>query len=54
MAESIEPQAKLIAALSDTMTNTLWADDILHRCTQIEAAIAEIRRIATSRKGGER
>lgn len=51
---TILPQAKLIAALAETMTDSLWATDILQRCAQIETAITEIRRIAAAREGGER
>lgn len=54
MSERIDPQARLIAALAETMENNMWASDILSRCSQIEQAVAEIRRIAYSRAGGER
>jgi len=50
----IKPQAKLIAALADTMNESDWASDILTKCAQIEAAVNEIRQIAASRAGGER
>jgi len=50
----IKPQAKLIAALADTMNESDWASDILTKCAQIETALREIRQIAASRAGGER
>jgi len=52
--QSIEPHARLIASLAETMSDNLWADDILTRCRQIEQAVAEIRRIASGKQGGER
>lgn len=52
--QSIDSQARLIAALGETLNDGMWADDILTRCSQIEAAVAEIRRIANARRGGER
>lgn len=52
--QSIDSQAKLIASLGDTMHDGMWADDILNRCSQIEAAVAEIRKIANGRRAGER
>ncbi len=54
MAENIEPQARLIAALAETMKNSDWASDIITRCRQIRQATDEIERIAGSRIGGER
>ena len=51
---SVVPQAKLIAALADTMSDSMWADDILMRCRQIEAALREIRKIVEPRRGGDR
>lgn len=51
MSRTIEPQAKLIAALADTMRDGMWTDDILQRCAQIEEAAKEIRR---STSGGVR
>lgn len=50
----IEPQAKLIAALADTMTDQMWASDILARCAQIVDVVRQIERIANERKPGER
>jgi hypothetical protein len=54
--KNIEPQARLIAALAETMSDKMWADDILIRCRQIIAAAKEIEDIATARRtgGGER
>lgn len=52
--KSIEAQARLIAALGETMTDRMWADEILIRCGQIEEAVREIRRVADTRRGGER
>lgn len=52
--EDIEPQARLIAALGETMHDQAWASDILARCAQIKQAVKEIERIATSRLSGER
>ena len=52
--ENIERQARLIVALAETMEDRMWATDILVRLSQIETAVEEIRRIATSRLGGER
>lgn len=54
MTQTIKPQAELIAALAATMTEGMWADDILIRCRQIEKALEEIRRVAMSRVGGDR
>lgn len=54
MSERIEPQAKLIAALAETMREGMWASDILARCAQIKEAVEHIERIAASRSGGER
>lgn len=54
MSERIDPQARLIASLAETMENNMWATDILARCSQIESAVAEIRRITNGRLGGER
>jgi hypothetical protein len=54
MGENIEPQAKLIAALGETMQDRMWASDLLARCRQISQAVEEIERIARSREGGER
>jgi len=50
----IERQAKLIAALADTMEERMWAGEILQRCEQIEAALVHIRSAATKRQAGER
>jgi hypothetical protein len=50
----IEPQAKLIAALAETMHDGMWASDILTRCAQIVEAVRQIERIAAQRSGGER
>jgi len=50
----IEPQAKLIAALADTMTDSMWASEIIQRCAQIIEAVKIIEREARSREGGER
>lgn len=50
----VKPQADLIAALAATMTENMWADELLTRCRQIEEALREIRRVAQSRIGGER
>lgn len=52
--DSIEPQARLIAALAETMRDSMWADDILTRIEQISKAALEIARIANARRGGER
>jgi hypothetical protein len=54
MSESIKAQAALIAALAETMNDSMWADAILTRCGQIEEAAREIARIAAKRRGGER
>jgi hypothetical protein len=50
----IEPHARLIASLAETMSDNMWASDVLTRCRQIEEAVAEIRKVARSREGGER
>ena len=54
--KNIEPQARLIAALSETMRDQMWSDDILVRCQQIIAAAKEIEEIALARRrsGAER
>lgn len=52
--EKIEPQAKLIAALAETMHDGMWASDIDTRCAQIIEAVRQIQRIANGRRGGER
>lgn len=52
--ERIEAQARLIAALAETMTDDMWASEILNRCAQMREAIAKIERTAESRRGGER
>ena len=52
--ERIDAQARLIAALAETMTDGMWASDMLARCQQMRQAIEEIERIAGSRLGGER
>lgn len=54
MSEKLELQAKLIAALAGTMTDQLWATEILARCGQIEEALKHIRRIASERVESER
>lgn len=52
--ENIEPHARLIAALAETMRDNMWGSELITRCQQIAQATAEIRRIAESRHGGER
>jgi hypothetical protein len=54
MRENIEPQARLIASLGETMQDKMWASDLLARCRQVRQACEEIERIARSREGGER
>ncbi len=53
-ASDITPNARLIAALADTMRNSDWASDILTKCAQIEVAVREIRKAVEPRIGGER
>lgn len=50
----IEAQAKLIAALADTMTSRMWSSDILARCRQIREAVDVIERSASRNLGGDR
>lgn len=52
--ENIEPQVRLISALSETMNNRMWADDLLYRCKQIRDAVQEIEKIAITRVSVER
>lgn len=52
--KSIAPQARLIAALAETMTDGMWAADILNRCAEIGKALNEIVSIAEGRRHGER
>lgn len=52
--ENIEPHARLIAALAETMRNSMWGSELLTRCDQIAKAAQEIARIARAREGGER
>lgn len=54
MREDIEPQARLVASLAETMKDKMWASDIIARCRQMRQAIEEIERIARAREGGER
>ncbi len=52
--ENIEPHARLIAGLAETMRDGMWASDLLTRCEQITRAAQEIAAIARARAGGER
>lgn len=54
MRENIMPQARLVASLAETMSDNMWASDILGRCAQMRQAIEEIERIARKREPGER
>jgi hypothetical protein len=54
MAQNIEPQARLIASLAETMHDRMWSSELLDRCRMIRQAAEEIERIAGSRIGGER
>jgi hypothetical protein len=54
MADNVEPHARLIAALSGTMTERLWPDELLTRCRQMREAIEEIEKIARRSVGGSR
>jgi hypothetical protein len=54
MSESIDPKARLIAALAENMSDRDWASNILSQCRQMREAIEQIERIARSREGGER
>lgn len=51
---TIDPYARLIAALAETMNDSMWASDILGRFRQIEEAAEQIKKIAQQRQGGER
>jgi hypothetical protein len=52
--DNVEPHARLIAALSETMRNNLWATDIENRCSQILREVEKILYITRQRHGGER
>ncbi|NTF17526.1 hypothetical protein G6L37_03885 [Agrobacterium rubi] len=54
MTQNIEPQARLIASLAETMNDRMWASDIAERCRMIRRAVEEIERIVHSRFAGER
>lgn len=54
MSESIDPKARLIAALAENMSDRDWGSDILNKCAQIRQALERIEQIARSRAGGER
>lgn len=52
--DNVEPHARLIAALAETMSNGMWASDIETRCSQIIEAVQQIRSITAKRHSGER
>ena len=52
--ESIEPKARLIAALAENMSDRDWASNIIHEAGMIMEAARAIIRIAETRLGGER
>jgi len=54
MSKNIEPQARLIASLAETMSDQMWVAEIFDRCRMMRRAIDEIERAARSRIGGER
>lgn len=54
MADKVEPHAKIISALSGTMSDRMWPDELLTRCRQMREAIEEIEKIARSNVGGSR
>lgn len=54
MSENIEPQARLVASLAETIRDRMWAVEILERCRSMRQAIDEIERVVRARAGGER
>jgi hypothetical protein len=54
LSEKIEPHARLVASLAETMSDRMWAADIIERCRMIRQAVEEIERVARGRLGGER
>jgi hypothetical protein len=54
MADNVQPHARLISALAETMNERMWPDEILTRCRQMREAIEEIEKIARRNEGGSR
>jgi hypothetical protein len=52
--ESIEPRARLIAALAENMSNNDWASNIIAEAEIIIRTAKEIIKIAETRLPGER
>ncbi len=50
----IEKQSRFIAALADTITGSMWSDELLQRCNQMRIAINEIEKEANKMHGGDR